>query len=217
MKRALQFVLYTAVLAAVLFGCAGRWDLPFFWAWLAVAVAASLVVGQYMDPDLMSERRRPGPGGTDRYLRFVLAPLWLAHVVVSSLDVGRFHWCVQVPLALQVAGLIVFAATYAVVAWAVQVNRFFSPVVRIQSERGHVVVTSGPYRWVRHPGYAALVVGLPSGGLALGSWWSLAPLFPVLILLLRRTAVEDRFLQQELAGYSDYAGRVRYRLVPGIW
>jgi len=217
MKLAFLRVLFTALLMTLLFGCAGRLDLPFFWAWLIVSVAASLVIARHMNPDLIKERLRPGQGGADRYVRIMATPFWVAHLVVAGLDVGHFHWSAHFPLALQAVGMIVFAAMYALVVWAICVNRFFSPVVRIQPERAHVLVTSGPYRWVRHPGYAALIIGMPFGGLALGSWWSLVPLFVVLALLLRRTIIEDRFLQQGLAGYADYARRVRYRLVPGVW
>jgi len=217
MNLAFRFILFIALLAGLLFGCAGRLDLPFFWAYVAVPVIAALTVARYMDPDLLKERLRPGPGGTDRYLPFVAAPFWVAHLAVAGLDAGRFHWSDHVPLALQIVGLIVFAATHALVAWALCINPFFSPVVRIQSERGHVLVTDGPYRWGRHPGYAALLVGLPLRGLALGSWWSLVPLVPALILILRRTVIEDRFLHAHLAGYPDYAQRVRYRLLPGVW
>ncbi len=217
MKLVFRMVLLTALLIAILFGCAGRWDLPFFWGWLTVVATASCLIVRQMDPDLMKERQHPGRDGRDRHLRFVATPFWLAHLVVAGLDVGRFHWSDDVPPALQVVGLLGLAATYVLAGWSIGVNRFFSPVVRIQSERGHVLVTDGPYRWVRHPGYAGFVVGLPLGGLALGSWWSLVPLLPLLVLVLRRTVIEDRFLQQGLAGYTDYARRVRYRLVPGVW
>lgn len=217
MKLAFRLVLFIALLAGLLFGCAGRLDRPFLWAWLAVPVASVLIVARFIDRDLLKERLRPGKGGTDRYLRIVVAPLWGAHLAIAGLDVGRFHWSDHVPLALQIVGLFVFAATYAVATWAILVNRFFSSVVRIQSERGHVLVTSGPYRWVRHPSYTALFIGMPAGGLALGSWWSLAPLVPLLVLLLRRTLVEDRYLHQHLTGYPAYAERVRYRLLPGLW
>lgn len=217
MNLALRFVLFGVLLAGLLFGCAGRWDLPFFWLWLAVPLTAALVIVRYMDPGLLKERMRPGQGGTDRALRIVLIPFWAAHLAVAGLDVGRFHWSSHVPPALQTAALIVFAAAYGLSGWAVRVNRFYSPVVRIQSERGHVLVTSGPYRWVRHPGYTGFFITLPAGGVALGSWWSLVPLVPVLVLLLRRAVIEDRFLHEHLTGYADYARRVRYRLLPGLW
>ena len=101
--------------------------------------------------------------------------------------------------------------------YAMASNRFFSPVVRIQHERGHTLVTSGPYRFVRHPGYVGAILASACGGVALGSWWSLVPLAPFAALFLRRTAVEDRMLRADLDGYAGYAERVPYRLVPGRW
>ena len=216
-KLAIRLPLLIAVLAGILFGCAGRLDLPFFWGWLAVPVVAVLAAVRRVDPGLLQERMHPGPGGADRHLGIVVLPFWAAHIAVAGLDVGRFHWTDHVPLVLQAGGLFVFAATYALAIWAVTVNRFYSPVVRIQSERGHVLVTGGPYRWVRHPGYAGVLVGMPCGGLALGSWWSLAPLAPVVVLLFRRALIEDRYVHQHLAGYPEYAQRVRHRMLPGLW
>lgn len=217
MTRAVFALLLVGFLFGVLFGCAGRFDLPMLWAWLAVTLGATLVVARRMDPELAKERMRPGPGGMDRHLRFTAGGFWLAHVVLAALDVGRFHWSDSVPFALQIAGLVVYAASYVLSASAVIVNRFFSPVVRIQAERGHTVITDGPYRWIRHPGYAAVLVALSGGGLALGSWWGLMPLAAVVPFVLRRTIIEDRFLRQNLDGYAEYAQRVRYRLVPGVW
>jgi protein-S-isoprenylcysteine O-methyltransferase Ste14 len=216
-KRALLVVVYLAALFGILFGCAGRFDLPFFWAWIAVLLAVWIVAAGCMDPDLMKERMRPGAGGIDRRLRFVAMPFGIAHLAIAGLDVGRFHWSDTVPHTLQLTALIAFAASYAFSAWAIIVNRFFSPVVRVQSERGHQVISSGPYAWVRHPGYAGLLVNIVASGLVLGSWWSLAPMAVLFALILRRAIIEDHFLQQHLGGYTGYARRVRFRLFPGVW
>src|SRR5207249_4357953 len=102
------------------------------------------------------------------------------------------------------------------VDWAM-INRFFSSVVRIQTERGHHVVTVGPYRYVRHPGYAGAIAGFLAGPVVLGSWWAIAAVVPIVAFVLWRTAAEDRFLREKLPGYADYAERVRYRLLPGVW
>jgi protein-S-isoprenylcysteine O-methyltransferase Ste14 len=97
------------------------------------------------------------------------------------------------------------------------VNRFFSAVVRIQRDREHTVVTSGPYRLIRHPGYAGALITSLAIPLLLGSLWALIPAALVVCLLILRTALEDRTLQEKLDGYREYAGRVRYRLLPGVW
>ena len=140
------------------------------------------------------------------------------HWIVAGLDRGRFHWSDDVPGWLQGICLFAVAAGYALALWAMRVNRFFSSVIRIQTDRGQHVVTTGPYAFVRHPGYTAGIVILAASGPALGSWLA-AALVVIFSLpfLLHRAITEDRMLQAELAGYSDYAARVRWLLVPGIW
>jgi protein-S-isoprenylcysteine O-methyltransferase Ste14 len=210
-------VAFMAVFGAILFGCAGRWDLPWFWAYLGIWAAASLVGIFVVDPDLIRERTRPGPGGKDYVTAYAFTPLWLGQVVVAGLDVGRFHWSDTVPLAVQVAALLAMAAAMAVTVWASAVNRFFSSVIRIQTDRGHHVITGGPYRCLRHPAYAACLFLFAGGGLVLGSW--LSALIGVLLVvpILIRTAREDRILREQLEGYAAYAEKVRYRVLPGVW
>ena len=206
-----------AVIGALLFGCGGRWDLPMFWAYLGVWAAGGLVGAFVADPTLARERLRPGPGGKDYRTLFVVSPLWVGQHVVAGLDVGRYHWSDGVPLAVQVVGLLAVAAALAVTVWAVAVNRFFSSVIRIQTDRGHHLITSGPYRYVRHPAYACAPFLMIGAGLALGSW--LAALIGLLMVfpILLRTAREDRTLRDRLEGYAAYAEKVRYRVLPGVW
>jgi protein-S-isoprenylcysteine O-methyltransferase Ste14 len=206
-----------AIIGAILFGLAGRRDLPMFWAYLGIWAVTLVVALLVVDPGLIRERTRPGPGGSDYVTLYALTFLWPGQPVVAALDVGRFHWSDTVPLAVRMVGLMAMAAGMAVVVWAEAVNRFFSSVIRIQTERGHHVITTGPYRYVRHPGYAACPFILAGGGLALGSW--LAALIGLLLFLpiLRRTVQEDRLLREQLEGYDEYARKVRYRLVPGVW
>jgi len=210
-------VVFIIVVGVILFAAAGRWNLPFCWAYLGVWMAGMVVGVFVVDPTLIKERVRPGPGGRDYLALFVLTPLWILQLVVAGLDVGRFHWTDNVPLAVQVIGLLAMAAAVAVVMWAMAVNRFFSSVIRIQTDRGHHLITGGPYRYIRHPAYAAVPFLFVGGGLALGSW--LAALIGVLLFLpiLRRAVLEDRTLREQLPGYAEYAQRVRYRLFPGIW
>ena len=143
--------------------------------------------------------------------------LLFAHWAFAGLDCGRLHISDSVPFALQIVALLAFALAWLVFVWAMHVNRFFSSVARIQSDRGHMVISAGPYRFVRHPGYSAALIAAVTSGVALGSWLStcIAPLG--IAALLRRTVVEDRLLRRELPGYAEYAARVRYRLVPGVW
>jgi protein-S-isoprenylcysteine O-methyltransferase Ste14 len=151
----------------------------------------------------------------------VLAPLMAVSigfpmVTVAGLD-HRFGWSPGFPLWLIVIGFVMIALGYAFATWAMAENRFFSSVVRIQVDRGHSVCDSGPYRFVRHPGYAGNIPPLVGIVLALGSVWALVPAAVAAIITVVRTALEDRTLQAELPGYRDYAQRVRYRLIPGIY
>ena len=171
-------------------------------------------------PDLIAERgqfsQKEGIKPWDK----VLLPLNIigptVMLIVAGLD-KRFEWSPNLPLMLQITAFVITALGYSLSTWATLVNRFFSAVVRIQRDREQTVVTSGPYRLIRHPGYAGAVVNSLAIPLLLGSLWALVPAVLVNCLLIVRTALEDSTLQQELDGYRDYAGRVRYRLLPGVW
>lgn len=206
------------VLAAVaLFGSAGSIAIAGFWLYLAILCAVTLASLTILDPDLLRERMRPGGHRPPLGLRLVgIVPV--AHWVIAGLDRGRLHWSDGVPPGLQVVGLIGVACGFALFFWAMAVNRFFSSVARIQTDRGQHVVTAGPYSWVRHPGYSGAILLIITSGLALGSW--LAETLLVILgmpLLFRRTIREDRLLHDKLPGYGDYASRVRWRVLPGIW
>ena len=216
--NALRGLAFLGVLVGLLFGSAGRWDLPFFWAYIAINVLLGLVGSRTVDPGLQEERWHPAARNREFWLMvFVGGPLYLGHFVVAGLDAGRFHWSHGIGIATQIAATVAFATGWSLVTWAVIVNRFFSPVVRIQEERGHQLVTSGPYRFVRHPGYIGAIVGFLSGPLLLGSWWALVPAAMLCVGIVMRTIAEDRFLRAEFVGYANYAARVRFRLIPGIW
>jgi protein-S-isoprenylcysteine O-methyltransferase Ste14 len=217
MTGRLEVLVFLAALAAVLFGSAGRLDLPWFWAFLAVHGVLLAVQRATLDEGLWRERARPGPGGRDRRLRSITMPLYLIHLVVAGLDVGRWRWSGAIPFWIQGSGLAGYACGMGIAIWAMAVNRFFSLAARIQHERGHSLISTGPYRFVRHPGYAGGLLAMLGGGIALGSWWSLLPMLPVALLTLRRTVMEDHLLRAELAGYTHYSRRVARRLVPGIW
>jgi protein-S-isoprenylcysteine O-methyltransferase Ste14 len=207
---------FCVLVALLLFGCAGRFDIPSFWAYLFVCTVSFLVAAFILDPELLQERMRPGGQPLKyRYYALLLPPM--VHWCIAGLDVGRFHWSDSVPLIFQIVGLAIFASALALIVWAMRTNRFFSSIIRLQEDRGHELVTGGPYRWVRHPGYIAGLLFCLSSGFALGSWLALVPAVACVPLLLNRTVAEDRFLKNNLRGYSAYANEVRYRLLPGIW
>jgi protein-S-isoprenylcysteine O-methyltransferase Ste14 len=140
----------------------------------------------------------------------------VAILPVGALDAGRFHWSAP-PAWAVILGYVAMIAGVAVTGWAQAVNPFFEPGVRIQSERGQHVIDAGPYRFVRHPGYAAALLLFFGMALSLGSLWALVPAAISAAFLVVRTRFEDRLLQRELTGYPAYAHRVRRRLVPGLW
>jgi len=209
-------VLWLVLVGGVLFSSAGRFDILPFWEYLGGFAGLGLLSIPFVDPGLLKERMRPGGRRLDaRYL--LLLGLVVVHWSVAGMDLGRYHWAPPIPTGLQLAGLAAFVLSFAGITWTMHVNRFFSTVVRIQTDRGHELVTAGPYRGVRHPGYAFALVGGLSSGVALGSW--LSALFAVIFLplLFYRTVTEDAFLKKHLPGYGEYARRVPYRMIPGIW
>jgi protein-S-isoprenylcysteine O-methyltransferase Ste14 len=213
----LRFLTLTLVIGVLLFGFAGRVDVWAFWAYLLVFAVMGPVMYAAAGHDLMRERLKPGPGGKDQLTRILAVPILLAHLALAGLDVGRFHWSDTVPTWLQVVALFGLVGGMAVWALAMHHNKYFSSVIRIQRDRGHRVVDTGPYRLVRHPGYAAALTLYVWSGLALGSWWSLLPGLLMTLLFIRRITLEDRTLEEQLEGYAEYSRRVRYRVLPGIW
>lgn len=213
----LGLIAYEVGMGALLFGSAKRWDLPWFWSFLAVHSLLMVITLLLLDPGLIRERLRPGPGGHDRWLRRMMVPLYIVQLFIAGRDVGRKGWTGPLPIWVQSLGLIVFALGMGIAVWAMVVNQFFSPIVRIQEERGHRVISTGPYGYVRHPGYTGILIATFATGIALGSLWAVLPSFGIAILVLRRAWLEDQFLLQGLNGYSEYAGKVRSRLWPGVW
>jgi len=200
-----------------LFGSAGTLAIPEFWLYLAIFAGVMVVSFATLDPGLLRERMRPGGQRPPAALRLFSIALF-AHWIVAGLDRGRLHWSDSVPPWLQGLGLFAVAGGYTLALWAMYVNRFFSSVIRIQTDRGQHVITTGPYAFIRHPGYLSGIIIIVASGVALGSWIAAALLIALsLPFLLRRAIVEDRVLQADLAGYQDYAQRVRWRLLPGIW
>jgi len=212
-----QSAVFFVLAAVALFGSAGTFGIAVFWIYLAILAAIFAASFLWVDPDLARERMRPGGKKPPLALQLFSGVLVL-HWIIAGLDRGRFHWSDTLPLWLQALGLLALAGSYAFCIWAMHVNRFFSSVVRIQTDRGQHVVSTGPYAVIRHPGYLAGIVVMLASGIALGSWIAAAFLaITTLPFLLYRAITEDRILQAELPGYRDYAQRVRWRLIPGLW
>ena len=223
-RQWIRLVVVYLLIPLILFICG--WDLGWWQAWLYSILFLAAAIGGRMwaeqrHPGLLAERQNIENIRNAKAWDKVLAPLMAVSigfpmVIVAGLD-HRYSWSPEFPLWLIVIGFILITLGYAFASWALAENRFFSSVVRIQKERGHVVCDSGPYRLVRHPGYAGNIPPLFGIVLALGSVWALIPAAVASIITLIRTVLEDRTLQEELPGYRDYARHVRYRLIPGIY
>ena len=219
-----RLVVVYLLIPLILFICGG--DLGWWQAWLYSMLILAAGIGgrrwaERRHPGLTAERQNMEKVQSAKAWDKVLAPLMALSVsfplvIVAGLD-HRFGWSPLFPLWLIVLGFLLISLGYAFAAWALIENRFFSSVVRIQVDRGHVVCDSGPYRIVRHPGYAGNMLALPGMVLALSSTWTLIPTAVALIIAVIRTVLEDQTLQDELPGYRAYAGRVRYRLIPWIY
>jgi protein-S-isoprenylcysteine O-methyltransferase Ste14 len=223
-KAWLRFAAFTLLLPAVLFIAAGRLD--WVWAWVYVGLIVfftfvSRIAVIRTNPDLIAERaqslEREDIRGWDRLILFFLLLIGpLAMMIMAGLD-ERFGWSPQITLTPRLVALAVMVSGYIVGTWAMAVNRYYSAVVRIQKDRGQIVVSDGPYRFVRHPSYATGIVASLMIPILLGSLWALIPTILVAIGTIIRTGLEDKTLLEELDGYREYAGQTRYRLLPGVW
>jgi protein-S-isoprenylcysteine O-methyltransferase Ste14 len=192
------------------------------WLFLAVFLGVTLIAMAWLsrvNPEIFVARSRVTGEGTkawDRVLLWFLLAGYVAVLVVAALDDGRFHWAPAPPWAVLAGYVLIIAGTVGT-TWAQAVNRHFEPSVRIQSDRNHHVITTGPYALVRHPGYVFGTILTFGIALALGSWWALVPVALVGVVLVIRTRLEDATLQRELPGYAEFAARVRYKWIPGVW
>jgi protein-S-isoprenylcysteine O-methyltransferase Ste14 len=219
-KRIVQVLVWFVLSAVILFGCAGALDWLEAWIYLgggvAVAVMMSLLVIR-KNPEAINERGRKSANTKkwDRVLLGILTPLPILLMVLAGLDY-RYAWS-SVPLWAQALAFIVLVPGMFIPYLAMLNNPFLATTVRIEGERGHEVASEGPYRFVRHPMYTGIIMSWIAGPILLGSMWALVPGLLSTLLLVVRTLLEDRTLQEELAGYRDYVTQVRYRLVPGVW
>jgi len=222
-KLLVQIVLTMLVFAAVLFGAAGTWDWPTGWAFLALFAATSLAVSLWLasfDPGLLAERMKSpvqkAQKPWDRFFLLGVAVGYFAWLALMAWDARRMAWS-HVPLWAQVAGGLLIVASYLGIAWVFRTNSFAAPVIKIDAERNQTVISTGPYAFVRHPMYAFALPQFVGGALMLGSWWGLAGAVLFTLAVAGRTLGEEKMLRAELAGYDDYARRVRWRFVPGVW
>jgi protein-S-isoprenylcysteine O-methyltransferase Ste14 len=219
---AIRLVAGTAAFAALLFVTAGTVAWPAAWAYLvtiSTVMAVYAVILVRLHPELIEERRNPPAGAKAWDKPFVVVVGMVGPVMfllLSGFD-HRFHWSGPTAGWVQAAGILAVAAGGMLTNSAVAANRFFSSVVRIQRDRGHHVVDAGPYRYIRHPGYAGSMIHMVGVSFALGSRVALVAAIAFCLVLAARTALEDRTLRAELDGYAEYAGRVRFRLFPGVW
>ena len=222
-KQLVVSAVMLAVMAAIFYASAGRTDIPRSWllfgATLVHFTGSTLVVAR-LNPELILQRltvRRVGSKSWDEVLmRVCNLTMLLLLPAVAGLDVGRYGWSA---LGAQYAalGLALMAVSSVLISWSMAVNPYFEPTVRIQGDRGHRVVSTGPYGLVRHPGYLSGILWAVSVPLVVGSFYAFVPVLLYSVLMVLRTQLEDRTLQRELEGYAEYARRVRYRLLPGFW
>ncbi len=221
LKRMLQVGIITVAQAAMLFISSGRLDWVMAWVYIGISVGfivINVLIILTKNPELIEERGqiKEDTKKWDIMLLKLSTPVWAGILLVAGFDV-RFGWSPQPILAIQLVALAFVVLGFALVSWAMASNKFFSSVVRIQKERGHTVVTSGPYQYVRHPGYVGALTYSLATPLLLGSLRALIPVALAMFMVIVRTVLEDKTLLDELDGYQDYARRVRYRLLPGIW
>jgi len=213
-------VIVAPLLPMIISGDWGWWQ---GWAYALVSIFSFIIsrlIVRRVHPDLIRERAR-GMGAQDtKPWDKVLAPMLAFGSIIVAIVAGLdrlYGWTSAFPTWANIAGLAVIVIGYAFSSWALIVNRFFSGTVRIQTERGHHVVADGPYRFVRHPGYAGALLGFVLIPLLLDSLWAFIPAVLLILVVFVRTALEDATLQKELPGYAEYAQKTRYRLIPGVW
>jgi len=222
LRIAVKLTIQFLVMATAFFGSAGTFLWPEAWLYLALQFNFSTFTMFWMkkhDPELLRERMtflKPHAHGWDRAFILGGAVVFIPFLILPGLDAVRYGWSAVPPPVKGVAFLGIMVAL-AVYFWVIRENRYLTGVIEVQRERGHRVVDTGPYRYVRHPMYSGAIMMLFSLPLALGSLWALLLSSLLTIMLLLRTRNEDRLLHAELEGYPDYAKRTRYRIIPGVW
>jgi protein-S-isoprenylcysteine O-methyltransferase Ste14 len=216
----LRAVFAPIVMIGLLFLVAGRWDYWQAWVYSILNIIILALMGTLFTRNsaLVEERLNPKEGmkGWDKFYFAVTTPMYIIALVVAGLD-ARFGWTMDMPLSIYWASVVIYVLGQGIFIWARYTNNYFSSVVRIQTDRGQTVCKDGPYRYVRHPGYVGGFLFTITIGLMLGSWWASIPQVVAALMLIWRTAREDKTLQSELPGYQEFAQETKYRLLPGVW
>lgn len=218
----LQNTIFVVAMGALLFAAAGTLHWLSAWGFLVTAALLGPLCGWWLyriDPALLAERLRPvlqkGQPAADKAFMTIFVVAMLAWLIAMGID-RRFQSS-DMPLALQGLGYLLFLASTLFTMWVFRANSFAAPVVKLQAERAQRVISTGPYAYIRHPMYSGMVLFFAGVPLLLGSWWGLVMVPVFVVLFAIRIGIEERTLREGLPGYADYAARVRYRLVPGIW
>ncbi len=219
LRNALLTFVPTIIFMAVLLITSG--SMSWLWGWVLIMV---ILIGNilnilFISPELMDERIgiKKGSQGYDILLATIVGRLGpLSVIITAGLDY-RFGWSLPFPITLNVLGLVLLILGFALVFLAMRENKFFSSVIRIQKERNHQVISSGLYRFVRHPGYAGAIIYLLALPFITSSWWGLIPSITTIVITIIRTSLEDNWLMRELPGYIDYTKQVYYRILPRVW
>jgi protein-S-isoprenylcysteine O-methyltransferase Ste14 len=219
--KVIKGVVTVLFMLVLVFVPAGTLHWPEAWLLLLLYLAAVTGVVVWMKtkaPGLLKERmsRNKEIKSLDKIIMTAYSFLLIILLAVPGLDAVRFGWS-EVPLAVKVLGFIGYIPAIVFAFWAMRENAYASDVVRIQEDRGHTVCTTGPYRFVRHPMYVGVILFIFCFPLSLGSLYSFIPAFLIVVLFIIRTSFEDKTLMNELTGYKEYAQKVRYRLLPGVW
>jgi len=221
-KITARFILGLIFIGAILFGTAGTFNWPEAWIYIVIQFGWSVALSIYLwthDIELLKDRlkfTKKSAKGWDKVLTFVSMPFYIVYLVIPGLDAVRYQWS-HVPVWAKVACFILLTALFMWISWIMKENTYLSRFVEIQENRGHKVITTGPYRFVRHPMYIGATILLICLPIALGSLYALIPLVFCIIFMIIRTILEDKTLHNELEEYAEYAQKTKYRLIPKIW
>jgi len=221
-SRSSQVVSGVLVIGIILFLAAGRLDWTMGWVYVGLhffGLIINMIFLLSKNPEVIAARARMPNEETpvfDKVFTVVYTLSLIGIMAVSGLDAGRYGWS-TVPTWVQILSIVLFIASWLFSLWAMVSNKYFETTVRIQAERGHKAVTSGPYGIIRHPGYASYIIMFSASATLLGSWWGLIPAGILAVGFVMRTVREDQTLLEKLPDYAAYAQKVRYRLFPGIW